>query len=96
MNFSDYLSILIYEKLEPKALEHNEIEWQQQVMQPYEGWALAQYLERLLFLCPHCEQPGELRLRETDLAVNIAGIPFAISLWNVRTAARSAILCDRS
>lgn len=50
----------IYEKL-TKALEHNEIEWQQQVMQPYEGRALAQYLERLLFLCPHCEQPGELR-----------------------------------
>ena len=50
----------IYEKL-TDALAHDELKWQKQVMQPYKGRALAQYLERLLFICPHCTKPGELR-----------------------------------
>ncbi|MGG6311427.1 lysophospholipid acyltransferase family protein [Paenibacillus macerans] len=48
------------------ALAHDEMEWQARTGAAYIGKAPAHYLERLLFICPHCEQPGQLR-SEQDL-----------------------------
>lgn len=44
-----------------KALAHDELDWQQSKQIPYKGKNLAQYLERFLFVCPHCEQPAQMR-----------------------------------
>lgn len=49
-----------------EALAHDEAQWQSRTGVSYYGKAPAHYLERLLFLCPHCETPGRLR-SEQDL-----------------------------
>jgi 1-acyl-sn-glycerol-3-phosphate acyltransferase len=49
-----------------EALAHDDAEWQSQTGAAYYGKAPAHYLERLLFICPHCEVPGRLR-SEQDL-----------------------------
>ncbi|WP_059041493.1 lysophospholipid acyltransferase family protein [Paenibacillus rubinfantis] len=49
-----------------EALAHDDAEWQTQTGSAYYGKAPAHYLERLLFICPHCEVPGRLR-SEQDL-----------------------------
>ncbi|WP_443258554.1 lysophospholipid acyltransferase family protein [Virgibacillus sp. L01] len=43
-----------------EALYHNEMEWQSEIAGEYQGKNLANYLERLLFVCPHCRIPGQL------------------------------------
>ncbi|HHU18656.1 MAG TPA: hypothetical protein GXZ58_00085 [Bacilli bacterium] len=43
-----------------EALGHNEMEWQATEKNLYQGKSLANYLERLLFICPHCEKIGHL------------------------------------
>lgn len=55
----------IYRKLS-EALSYSEMEWQTEQRTPYTGEGLANYLERLLFLCPHCKIPGKLH-SEDDL-----------------------------
>lgn len=42
------------------VLYHNDADWQAEHQLRYHGKNLAHYLERLLFICPHCEQPGQL------------------------------------
>jgi Acyltransferase. len=49
----------IYEKM-CEALHTNEYHWQEKMMIPYEGKRLAEYLERVLFLCPKCGKTGTL------------------------------------
>lgn len=49
----------IYQKL-TDSLSHDEMEWQSKNMIPYEGRELANYLERFLFICPHCKVPSNL------------------------------------
>ncbi|WP_163970237.1 lysophospholipid acyltransferase family protein [Oceanobacillus halotolerans] len=43
------------------ALHHNESKWQKEKLIPYKGKELANYLERFLFVCPHCHTPGKLQ-----------------------------------
>lgn len=49
----------IHQKL-TEALAHNEMDWQCAKQVPYKGKSLAHYLERLLFLCPHCKEKDSL------------------------------------
>ena len=49
----------IHQKLND-SLSHDEMEWQSQNMISYRGRDLANYLERLLFICPHCKEPSNL------------------------------------
>ncbi|SHG50371.1 lysophospholipid acyltransferase family protein [Ornithinibacillus halophilus] len=44
-----------------EALAYNEMEWQLKNNFPYKGKNLAHYLERLLFICPHCQMPSHLQ-----------------------------------
>ncbi|MBZ2174240.1 1-acyl-sn-glycerol-3-phosphate acyltransferase [Schnuerera sp. xch1] len=50
----------IYQKL-TEALSYDEMEWQSKRNTSYKGKELANYLERFLFICPHCKIPGQLR-----------------------------------
>jgi 1-acyl-sn-glycerol-3-phosphate acyltransferase len=49
----------IHQKL-TEELAHDEMDWQAKQNVPYNGKNLAHYLERLLFLCPHCHTSGNL------------------------------------
>ncbi len=42
------------------ALEHNDFDWQRQNMVPFRGKALAKGLERLIYMCPECQNIGTL------------------------------------
>ncbi|SDQ06508.1 lysophospholipid acyltransferase family protein [Virgibacillus salinus] len=57
--FSNDSPDVINQKL-TEALYHNEMEWQSEIASEYQGKNLANYLERLLFVCPHCRIPGQL------------------------------------
>lgn len=48
------------------ALAYSEMAWQATEQIPYRGKELAHYLERFLFVCPHCEKTGGL-YSENDL-----------------------------
>ncbi|SEN44103.1 1-acyl-sn-glycerol-3-phosphate acyltransferase [Mesobacillus persicus] len=48
-------------KLLTEALAHDEMNWQKKAQVPYYGKNLAHYLERFLFICPHCQELGQLR-----------------------------------
>lgn len=43
----------LYEKM-MEQLTYNEFEWQEQAMIPFMGKDLAEYIERVLYLCPFC------------------------------------------
>lgn len=43
-----------------EALTHDEMQWQAEKQIPYNGANLAHYLERYLFVCPHCKELGHL------------------------------------
>jgi 1-acyl-sn-glycerol-3-phosphate acyltransferase len=43
-----------------EALAHNELKCQEEKQIPYTGTNLAHYLERYLFVCPHCQELGQL------------------------------------
>ncbi|WP_407269463.1 lysophospholipid acyltransferase family protein [Radiobacillus sp. PE A8.2] len=43
------------------ALGHDEVKWQHDKGYAYQGKALAEHIERLLFICPHCKEIGEMR-----------------------------------
>ncbi|RPF51062.1 lysophospholipid acyltransferase family protein [Aquisalibacillus elongatus] len=47
----------VYEKL-TDAMFHDEVDWQQHEMNTYKAKNPAHYLERLLYICPHCQTPG--------------------------------------
>lgn len=49
----------IYEKM-CEALTTDDYRWQQERMIPFEGKRLAEYLERVLFLCPECGKTSTL------------------------------------
>ncbi|ALX49580.1 1-acyl-sn-glycerol-3-phosphate acyltransferase [Lentibacillus amyloliquefaciens] len=49
----------VHERL-TEALYHDEMAWQSEHMVPYKRKSPAHYLERLLFICPHCHVPGSL------------------------------------
>ncbi|MNO23914.1 2-acyl-glycerophospho-ethanolamine acyltransferase [compost metagenome] len=63
--FTNHTPEQIHEML-TEALAHDDAEWQSHTGAAYYGKAPAHYLERLLFICPHCEAPGHLR-SEQDL-----------------------------
>ncbi|WP_164670480.1 lysophospholipid acyltransferase family protein [Virgibacillus doumboii] len=57
--FKDDSPETVHQKL-TDALYHNEVDWQSGQEIAYNGKQLAHYLERLLFVCPHCNMPGKL------------------------------------
>lgn len=57
--FRDESPETVHKKL-TEALHHNEMAWQSEQKIPFKGKAPAHYLERLLFICPHCHIPGQL------------------------------------
>lgn len=54
------LPIAMIHKQLTKALYHDEMEWQKEQGNRYKGKAIAQYLERLLFICPSCQTIGNM------------------------------------
>jgi 1-acyl-sn-glycerol-3-phosphate acyltransferase len=59
----------IGQKIE-SALHHSEADWQYERMIPYKGKALAEGLERLLFICPNCNHIGTLSSSAYELSCN--------------------------
>jgi len=53
----------IHRKL-TEALAYDEMAWQAEHPVPFAGKGLAHYLERVLLVCPACEQPGAMRSEE--------------------------------
>lgn len=49
----------IHRKL-TEALRYDEMEWQEDMQIPFRSKHPAHYLERLLFVCPHCKSPASL------------------------------------
>ena len=70
----------IHEKLN-KALNHDEITWQERRQNIYKGRRLAQYLERLLFICPSCKDISSMHSRGSSFFCTHCGYSLEYTVY---------------
>lgn len=56
-----------------KTLDHNDYEYQRKVMIPHPGKTLAEGIENVVYVCPHCEAINSIESKGNQIRCNVCG-----------------------
>lgn len=73
---SEELQALLVERL-----DHNEYVWQRAHRIPFKGKRLAEYIERLLYVCPHCNAVNTIKSRGDQFSCTACDSQYSINVY---------------